>query len=142
MVQGGGPTGAKGGGAVFRRIPEIYYKPGLAIPVQPEAFRPTDKDVDGISVADAAKATPQQALLGVAPEKRDRYYVARIPIEILQHLGLSVADKPLPENPAHAVIPEMNTADYQKDKEAWKEKQVVLAEIASANIVLTPPKPK
>jgi hypothetical protein len=141
-MNAGGPVGAGGGGAVFRRIWHQYYTPGLPISVAPEAFRPTDADTDGISVVDAAKATPEQALSGVAPEKHDLYYVARIPIAFLQQLGLSVRDAPIEGCPGHAVIPEMTAQAYQANKVVWKEKQKALAQVASANIVLTPPSAK
>jgi hypothetical protein len=137
MSQGGGPTGA-GGGSVFRLIHKNFYKAGLPLPVQPEAFRPTNNDGDGLSVFLDGQATPEQALLAVPPEKRDLYYVARIPVRELQQLGLTLRDSPIGEAPGHAVIPEMNTQAYQQNKVAGKERQKKLAEVASANIIHRP----
>lgn len=111
------------------------------MPVQPEAFRPTNHDDDGLSVFFDGEATPEQALLVVPAEKRHLYHVAHIPIRELQQLGLSVRASPLDEVPGHAVIPEMNNQDYQQNKVAGKERQKKLAEIASANIVRHPPPP-
>jgi hypothetical protein len=79
-----------GGGALLRLIHNCYFKAGLLLPIQPEAFRPTDDDNDGLSVYIEGEATPEQALLGVAADKRNRYYIARIPVHALQQLGLSV----------------------------------------------------
>jgi hypothetical protein len=137
MSAGGGP--ATGGGAVLRLIHKNFYKAGLDLPIQPEAFRPTNNDGDGLSVFLDTEATPEQALAVVPPEKRHLYHVASIPIQELQQLGLSLQPSPIDEAPGHFVIPEMNTEAYHRDKLAGKQWQKKLAEIASAHIVHYPP---
>jgi hypothetical protein len=134
----GGQTGA-GGGSVLRLIHKNYYKAGLPLAVQPEAFRPTDRDDDGLSVFLEGEATAEQALLAVPAEKRASYYVARIPVQELQQLGLSLRASPIDEAPGHYVVPELNVQAYQQNKVAGKERQKKLAEVASANIVRRPP---
>lgn len=137
MSQGESP--ATDSGSVYRLIHKNFYREGLPLPVQPEAFRPTDRDSDGLSVFLEGSATPDQALLAVPADKRHLYYVARIPALELHQLGLSLRDAPIEEAPGQAVIPEMNVQDYQRNKVAGKERQKRLAEIASANIVHRPP---
>lgn len=138
----GGATGAAGG-SVLRLIHKNYYKATLPLSVQPEAFRPTDNDTDGVSVflegEGEGKATPEQALLAVPPEKRALYYVARIPVVELLQLGLSLRSAPISTAPGHFVVPEMSVHAYHQNKIASKERQKRLAEIASANIVHHPP---
>ena len=140
MSEDGEPAGA-GGGSVLRLIHKTYYNADLPLPVQPEAFRPTDRDGDGLSVFLNEEATPEQALQAVPAQKRGFYYVARIPIKDLQQLGLSVRPSPIEEAPGHALIPELNTEGYQQNRVVGKERQKKLAEIASANIVHRPPLP-
>jgi len=137
MTSEGGPTGA-GSGSVLRLIHKNFYKASLPMSVQPEAFRPTANDDDGLSVFMEAEATPEQALQAVPEEKRPLYYVARIPIQELHQLGVSLRPVPIDEAPGHAVIPEMTTQSYAQNKIASKERQKRLAEIASANIIHRP----
>jgi hypothetical protein len=123
MSQGAGPAGT--GGAVFRLVHKNFYTAGLPIPIQPEAFRPTDRDTDGLSVFLEGEATPEQALSAVSPAKRDLYYVARIPIPDLQQLGLSVRAAPTDEVPGHAVIPELSTEACGADSQGRSYRSAV-----------------
>jgi hypothetical protein len=140
MSAGGEPM-VQVDGSVLRRIHKNFYKEGLELPIQLEAFRPTKDDLDGLSVFLAAEATPEQTLAVVPPAKRPLYYVASIPIQDLRQLGLTLLPHPIEEAPGHAVIPEMNLETYNRDKAAGKELQKKLAEIASRNIVLRPAPP-
>jgi hypothetical protein len=123
---------------VLRLIAPAYYRAGLPLPIQPEAFRPLDKGEAGISVFRARFADPLQALTVVAESKRHGYYVARLAVLDLLALGLSVRPDPIEKAPGHAIIPELNTADYQGKKAFWKVVQRQLAELASKDIVHRP----
>lgn len=123
---------------VYRRFPQIYYKGSLPVPVQTEAFRPTDQDEDGISVVRARFATPQQALLPVAPAKRTSYYVVRLAVQDLLQLGLTVDPAPDASVPGHAIIPELSKPAYDADKPKCKQIQGSLAKLACQGIVLAP----
>lgn len=123
---------------VLRLIHPSYYCADLELRIQPEAFRPTDHDQDGISVLRAAFATPAQSLLLVREDKRRIYYVVRLAVRDLRRLHLSVRPDPMEEVVGHAVIPELNTADYRANKTAWKLVQRELAELASRDLVHSP----
>jgi hypothetical protein len=124
---------------VYRRIPGIYFNPGLPVPVQREAFRPNANDTAGLSVFRARFAQPLDTLVNVDPAKREDYYVARLSVEALRKLGLTVQPDPLPGGPpGHAVIPELGWNAYQANKVRWKPTLVALAKLASADVVHGP----
>ena len=121
---------------VYRRIPRIFYDASLALPIQREAFRPTDKDTTGLSIFRAPFAQPLDALANVDPAKAKDYYVARLSVRGLRKLGLSVTPDALAAGPpGHAVIPELSWPAYQANKQILKPILVALARTASADIV-------
>jgi hypothetical protein len=123
---------------VLRRIHKIFYNADSNIPVQPEAFRPTERDNDGLSVFRDRFVSPVQVLVDVAESKRGLYYIARLTVRDLQALHLTVIPAPRSGLPGHALIPELNWGSYQKDKLRLKELQVKLAWLASQAIVHRP----
>ncbi len=121
---------------VYRRIPRAYYDATLAIPVQREAFRPTENDTTGLSVFRAQFAHPLDTLATVDPAKAKDYYVARLSVRDLRKLGLTVAPNPLADGPpGHAIIPELKWSAYQANKQTMKPILVELAKLASTDIV-------
>ena len=121
---------------VYRRIHRSYCQEGLPIPISPAAFRPNSNDTSGLSLFRAAFVQPADTLANIEPEKRDNYYVARIAVQDLQRLGLSVVADPQPDGPlGHAIVPELSKQAYQADKQRLKQVQVELAKLASAAIV-------
>jgi hypothetical protein len=73
--------------------------------------------------------------------KPDEYLVARIHVEDLQSLGLSVIRDDLAMGPpGHALIPEISSDAYQRDKAKCKAIMVELARLASSQIVYFPRK--
>lgn len=124
---------------VLRLIHPVYYKADLALPIQPEAFRPLDSGETGLSVfrLDCLR-DPLDALTAIAEGKRSLYYIACLAVADLKSLGLSVQPEPVAALPGHAIIPELNTIAYHQDKVFWKQVQRQLAELASRNIVHRP----
>lgn len=126
---------------VYRRVLKQYYNDIPSWPgdrVDRLAFRPTDKDTEGLSVYRAPFVQPAE--LDIDSEGcPGRYYVARIPVRALREIGLSVEPNPADGPQGHSLIPEIRTGLKGKDKESSKEKQVALARLASEFIVYTPP---
>lgn len=120
---------------VLRLIPKAWYKANLPIPFEWLAFKPTDKDVDGVSVYQAELITPAQ--LAASGRKPGTYYVVRLSVRALRSLKLMIVptDGPLP---GHAVIPELRWSAYEANKQSAKELMLELAKLASQNIVHTP----
>jgi hypothetical protein len=124
---------------VYRRIPRIYYQAGLPIPIHPAAFRPNQSDATGLSVFRAAFVPSADILANIEAAKRNNYHVARIAVQDLHRLGLTVIPEPDPNGPlGHAIIPELSWQAYQADKQRLKQVQVELAKLASAAIVHQP----
>jgi hypothetical protein len=124
---------------VYRRIHRIYYTAGLLMPIQAAAFRPSQQDTTGLSVFRAAFLQPADTLANLGASKRNEYYVARIAVQDLYQLGLTVVPEPDPAGPpGHAVIPELGWQAYQGSKQRLKQVQVELAKLASAAIVREP----
>lgn len=124
---------------VYRRIPRNFYQASLPIPIQRVAFCPNQNDTTGLSVFRAAFVQPADTLANIDASKRNDYYVAKLAVQDLQRLGLTVAPEPDPNGPlGHAVIPEMSWQAYQAEKQRLKAIQVELAKLASAAIVHQP----
>lgn len=123
------------GEIVLRLIHQVYYNASLPLPVQPEAFRPTQRDTAGLSVFRERFITIRDVMLGIPAQKRGLYRVARLPVAALATLGLTVQADPISERPGHALIIELNCANYESDKRLWKVVQLQLAQLASNNIV-------
>src|SRR5437016_4203301 len=72
--------------------------------------------------------SPADTLLSVEADKRNSYYVARIAVQDLHRLGLTVVPEPRPDGPpGHAIIPGLSWQAYQADKRRLKQVQVELA---------------
>jgi hypothetical protein len=114
---------------VTRRVPII----------SPNAFEPRKSETDGISLyRHACLNDPSDALLPFAADKRSRYTIVQIPVNLLATLGLSVRPAPIPTVAGHVVVPEINITDYMADKARFTPIKLRLAEAASANIVRMP----
>ncbi len=119
---------------VYRRVHRSFVQTNLLIPIQAAAFRPNQHDTTGLSVFRARFVQPVATLVGVEPGKRNEYCVARLLVQDLHRLGLTVIPEP-DGPPGHAVIPELSWQAYQANKQRLKQVQVELAKLASAAIV-------
>ena len=118
---------------VLRRI-HVRYKEHAGLPVSPAAFRPTDKDTDGISVYRALFASPTE----IASPK---HYVCELRVRELHQLELSVEPRPTPHPPrGHSVVPEINVVDYRGTEPKKRLKLITdaLAQLADKAIVCDP----
>jgi hypothetical protein len=123
---------------VVRLIWKDFYKPDQEPPLSGSSFLPRPDETEGFSVFRlACLGDPTDALLAMAPEKRDRYAIAVISVADLLALGLSVKPAKIDAIPGHAVIPELNPAAVKGDRKWWKGLQMKLTELAAKN--LTPP---
>lgn len=104
--------------------------------VTPQAFRPTKKDVDGVSVFRRLFSTPEEvAASGLSIRG---YSVASLKRRDILKLGLSVIPDPQEDQlMGHSLIPEINTEDYKRsnDYERLKNLTSELAKLASKRIV-------
>jgi hypothetical protein len=128
---------------VFRRILKDYVDEALESPVLAAAFRPTDKDTDGISFyREACGATPE-AIVASAP---GRYYVARLSVaEIgdISIVGSAVRLRLRPtaqaEGPrGHASMWMMDTKLRDESKAVYRQLAQALASLCRGKIVLRP----
>lgn len=116
--------------SVYRRIPKAFYPGGkTAIPPPWQAFRPSERDTDGLSVFQASLTDPawlsgpkggDVGELSVASVRSVRDRDGATPLEV-------VCD-PLEGQPGHALIPAMNAAAYAADKQRVTELAQALAE--------------
>lgn len=108
---------------IYRRVPVStgWYEPGN---LSAEAFGPTKNDTTGISVSRANCKSIEEAANG--PSKKG-YYVAELRVKDLFDRNIAVEPKPLPGDPGHAEIPDVN---YTNRKEsATIEMMATLAEL-------------
>lgn len=124
---------------ILRRIIKSpgYYDPIKAPPVEAGAFRPNDKDVDGLSFYLERKLSVS-ALIEAASKPADHYIVARFRAGDLHALNLSlIPDEQPGDLPGHLIVPEINWVDYHdsEKKRRIKEWCFALARLASKGIV-------
>lgn len=122
---------------ILRRVHKNHYDASQPTPVTPVAFRPNPKDTRGLSIS-RLKYTTAEAL-AASGRKAGEYYIVRLRVEELHKLGLSVVPDRDPEAPpGHGFIPELSADGYERNKRRLKEVTLVLAELASRDIVLRP----
>jgi hypothetical protein len=126
---------------VLRRIHKNHYKRSQPIEILPVAFRPSRRDTDGLSVYlthDFGGPTPLE-LAGAGGRAPADFLVVELREDDLVALGLSVKPDESPDAPqGHAVIPEINYADYSEGgdrRRKLKDLTVRLAQLASHCIV-------
>jgi hypothetical protein len=123
---------------VLRRIHQNHVDPGPPLVISLTAFRPTPEDTAGLSVYREKFVSPIN--VDVSGRKPGEYYVSRLSVRQLRHLGLSVIEDEQSQGPAgHALIPGLSLSAYQQDKRKARELQIHLAELAGQDIVLVPP---
>lgn len=99
---------------LYRRIPAStgWYSPDDGLNSQ--AFAPhKSQDSTGLSVSRAKYKTIEQAAIG-RPGKS--YYVAVLKAGELRRHGIAVAPRPLQDDPGHAELPDLNSADRKTDR--------------------------
>lgn len=121
---------------VVRLIWKDYYRPNEARPVRDRAFLPRPSDDTGLSVFRlACLGGARDALVVMAPEKRDQYALALLPVADLLALGLSVEPAKIDTVPGHAVIPELNSALATSDAKRCADIQKALVALAAKNLI-------
>src|SRR5262249_15131074 len=109
---------------IYRRVPvsktDWYCRGDLS----PEAFDPLKDEHTGISVSRAKHTSIEQAAQG---RSKSGYYVAVYRVADLRAHGIDVVPRPLPGNPGHAELPDINSGNRLED--ATLEKKNWLAEL-------------
>src|SRR5262249_7787977 len=92
---------------VLRRIHRNHVDPGPPLLVGFTAFRPTPEDTAGLSVYREQHTAP--ADVASSGRKPGEYYVARLSVQALREMGLTVVADEQAAGPAgHALIPELS----------------------------------
>ena len=114
---------------ILRRIPVSmgWFDPEVSEKPAPDAFRPHPQhDVDGLSVSRAPSPahpdflTPAQlASQGRSPSG---YHVAVLSVRDLRRNGIQLVPAPLADDPGHALLPDVNSANRKSNRVAeWKQ---------------------
>ena len=123
---------------VLRRIHKSQFSTSTPPRILRGGFRPNKQDVTGISVYREKDATVAAVVSDA--KKPNECYVVRVPVQCLIALGLSLTPEDDPEgSKGHYVIPELRLSEYEQKRNELKDKQELLARIASDNIVHRPP---
>ena len=96
---------------LYRRIPASqnwYNQDQAACPLSPEAFRPQQRDLTGLSVCRAKYKTAREAAQG---RQGKSYYIAVIRAGDIRSQGIQVVARPREGDPGHAELPDMT---YEK----------------------------
>lgn len=110
---------------LYRRIPAAsgFYDPLVDSNPSPLAFRPTSQDTSGLSLSRAKYKSLEQAGCG---REGKQYYVAVLRAGELRRLGINVVPSPMPGDPGHCEIAELNFAN--RKGMPFVEWQALLAE--------------
>jgi len=92
---------------LYRRVPQVYYPGG---DLSPKAFKATDLDESGLSLVRAGYSTPERAAI---TGRNKPMYIAVLRAGDLHEHGLTIVPRPLPGNPGHCEIPELQYVDRQ-----------------------------
>jgi len=120
---------------VLRRIHPNNFNPEQPTPILRCEFEPKPRDQEGISLY--REKILSAAELANAGKNPRIYYVARILVQDLLAMGLSVVPTPGPLD-GHVSIPELSYQQFKNDKNRSKDLQRRLAVLASRDIVLRP----
>jgi hypothetical protein len=125
------------GERVLRIVLVSYVDLGLPQPISPQAFRPSSKDTDGLSVFRERFISPRDLALN-SPKQGD-CFIVRLSVADISNLKLTVIPDPQQGSlPGHSLIPELKTGATGKKKEEERELRVELARLAGADIVFNP----
>ncbi len=115
---------------VYRRVPPSWPSDKQSHPPW-TYFKPNTKDTAGLSVEITSRTTAEASRTRMTPNIRYRLLslvISDIRAESIksaseQLIPLDVIEDPLPENPAHALIPQLNWIDY--DSKVPKKKAAI-----------------
>jgi hypothetical protein len=120
---------------VFRRISDAsgWYDPASDRPLAWLAFRPSRRDVDGISVwTSKFKTAREVAAIGASHGKR--YFVVSLRVQRLRVAGVVVKASPELGGVGHASLTNLSTEDYTKNKDRVREMAEVIVRQLVENI--------
>lgn len=122
---------------VYRRVLAKDVNEDLPYPVSTAAFHPSCKDTDGISVYRADFTTPSE--IDSAGPRSGEYYVVRLRVADIRRKGkMDVVPQPMPPLRGHAVIPQIRDGLKGSEKQARRELQADLSELANHAFALKP----
>jgi hypothetical protein len=122
---------------VLRRIHRNHCQTDLPRVIHFAAFRPSHEDTRGLSVFRERSVSAAQ--VAASGRKPGEYFVARLSVQSLRDLGLTVVpDADASTLPGHALIPELALADYERDKPRLKDVLLELSRLAGQTIVHEP----
>jgi hypothetical protein len=98
---------------LYRRVPASTGWYTSESGLKPEAFAPhRTNDSTGLSISRAKYKSVQEAARG-QPGKS--YYVAALLADDLREQAIAVEPKPLPDEPGHAELPDLNSGNRKQD---------------------------
>ena len=107
---------------LYRRVPVIWHDQTHGLNAQ--AFSPRKDDDTGLSVSRAKYKTPDDAAKG---QPGRSYYLAVLHAGDLRQIGIEVEPRPLPEDPGHAELANINAGNRRATETI--ERQHLLVEL-------------
>ena len=127
---------------LLRRVPPRYYPdPERAGTPKWITFQPTRNDTDGLSV-NRRRFVPSLDDFSYNVARTKRWNIAQLRAAQIAALGLHAEPRPEENDPGHAIIPELNIADYHAGgtrKTKIKEWALELARACEMVLVLDAP---
>ena len=120
---------------ILRRIAVAHFDPSLDFSITPQAFRPTEKDITGISFF---REKFISAFELAQTKNSGNCYVARILASEFKKLGLTLKLDQVLTLKGHIIVPELSRPLYKTNEIQHKIWHVELAKLFSKNIVHRP----
>jgi hypothetical protein len=109
---------------LYRRIPKSVSWYSDSAGLSPQAFAPHAKnDITGLSISRAKYKSIEAAAKG-RPGKS--YHVAVLRAGDLRQRGIQVVPRPLPEDPGHAELPDLNSVNRKTDETLERQRLLAL----------------
>jgi hypothetical protein len=121
---------------VLRIVLTQFVNLDLPQPISTEAFRPSSRDTDGLSVFREQFIDPRD--LAVQSPRAGNCFVVRLSVVDITSLKLTVIPDPQPGLPGHSLIPELKTGAKGDEKKRERELRLALAAMAGRSIVFRP----
>lgn len=121
---------------LYRRVPAStgWYTPEAGL--KPEAFAPRQDDATGLSISRANYKSIEEAAKG-RPGKS--YFVAVLRAVDLRQQGIAVEPRPLPGDPGHAELPDLNAGNRKATKTLERQRVLVTVCLRIEGPFVTPP---
>jgi len=108
---------------LYRRVSDRsgWYDPSLDRPIAWEAFRPNERDLDGISLWRARSYESPERVARIGAKANRQYFLLVLRAGTLRSVGATMLPTPSPAGPGHVTLANLSAIEYRRDRNAVRE---------------------